>query len=80
MVWRPAATSDLDLRSPIRIESGNGVRADHVLSRELKLPEEELATGQRQRPAHSADRLVESEVKTTIGRPPAPARAPSSLE
>jgi HlyD family secretion protein len=47
------------------------VRADHVLSRELKLPQEELATRQRQRPAHSADWLVESEVKTTIGRPPA---------
>lgn len=47
------------------------MRADHVLSRELKLPQEELATRQRQRPAHSADRLVESEVKRTIGRPPA---------
>jgi HlyD family secretion protein len=47
------------------------VRADHVLSRELKLPQEELATRQWQRPAHSADRLVESEVKRTIGRPPA---------
>ena len=47
------------------------MRADHVLSRELKLPQEELATGQRQRPAQSADRLVESEVKTTIGRLPA---------
>jgi HlyD family secretion protein len=46
------------------------VRADHVLSRELKLPKE-LPTRQRQRPAHSADRLVESEVKRTIGRPPA---------
>jgi HlyD family secretion protein len=42
------------------------VRADHVLSRELKLPQEELATRQRQRPAHFADRLVESKVKRTI--------------
>jgi len=42
------------------------VRADHVLSRELKLPQEELPTRQRQRPAHFADRLVESKVKRTI--------------
>jgi HlyD family secretion protein len=42
------------------------MRADHVLSRELKLPQEELATRQRQRPAHFADRLVESKVKRTI--------------